>query len=80
MSRDVNEMMELPFEKFIEAVSRKVEVKVGLSADDLPDIAFDDFYPGERATFGDYKSAIAECAVYLLESAGYPLDEENDNA
>lgn len=77
MSRDVNEVIELPLDKFVEAVSRKVEAKVGLSADDLPDIDFVGFYPGERATFGVYKAAIADCVIALLEESGYPLEDED---
>jgi hypothetical protein len=77
MSRDVNEIIELPMDKFVEAVSRKVEVKVGLAAEDLPDIDFAGFYPGKRATFGSYREAIAECALALLEASGYPLEEED---
>ena len=33
------------------------------------------FYPGERATFGDYKEAVRACMIEVLENAGYPLEE-----
>jgi hypothetical protein len=77
MSRDVNEVLSVPFSKFYVAVARKVEAKCGLSPDDLPDVDFRGFYPGERATFGVYKAAIADCVIALLEEAGYPLEDED---
>jgi hypothetical protein len=75
--RDVNEVLSVPFSKFYVAVARKVEATCGLTPDDLPDVDFRGFYPGERATFGDYRHAIAECALSVLESAGYPLGDED---
>ena len=40
MSRDTNEVLEVPFSKFYVAVARKVEAKCGLTPDDLPDVDF----------------------------------------
>lgn len=77
MSRDVNEVLSVPFSKFYVAVARKVEAKCGLTPDDLPDVDFRGFYPGERATFGDYRNAIAECALAVLDEAGYPFSDED---
>ena len=77
MSRDANEVLSVPFSKFYVAVARKVEAKCGLTPDDLPDVDFRGFYPGERATFGDYRSAIAECALAVLDEAGYPFSDED---
>ena len=75
MSRDTNEIVEVPFSKFYVAVARRVESKCGLLPDDLPDVDFRGFYPGERATFGDYKEAVRACMIEVLENAGYPLEE-----
>ena len=55
MSRDVNEVLSVPFSKFYVAVARKVEGACGLTPDDLPDVDFRGFYPGEKATIGDYR-------------------------
>ena len=76
MSRDVNEVLSVPFSKFYVAVARKVEGACGLTPDDLPDVDFRGFYPGEKATIGDYRNAIAECALAVLDEAGYPLSNE----
>ena len=78
MSRDANEILSVPFEKFHAAVSRRVEGACGLSADDLPDVDFQAYYPGESAQVGVYRAAIRDCVEAVLESAGYPLSEEGE--
>lgn len=69
----------VPFSKFYVAVARKVEAKCGLTPDDLPDIDFRAFYP-ESGTISDYRAAVADCVMAVLEGAGYPLlDEEYES-
>lgn len=38
--QDAEQPISVPFEQFIRAVSRSVERRIGLSADDLPDFGF----------------------------------------
>lgn len=74
------DMIELPFERWLKAVDRKVVGTCGLSIEDLPDANFQDFYPGEKASFGDYKDAVKDCADHVIRYAGGSmlLQEEED--
>ena len=77
MDKDFSEFVSVPFTKFYVAVARRVEGACGLTPDDLPDVDFRGFYPGEKATLDDYRNAIAECALAVLDEAGYPLGNED---
>lgn len=65
-----DDIIEVPFEKFLVAVNRKVEGICGLGTDDLPDVDFGEFYPGESAKFIEYKEAVRDCANHVVRYAG----------
>lgn len=80
--QDAEQPISVSFEQFIRAVSRSVERRIGLSADDLPDFGFDEFYPGDSAYLSEYREAVRECSTALIANAGYPTMsfEDDDNA
>lgn len=64
------DIIEVPFEKWLRAVDRKVLGTCGLGIEDLPDADFQEFYPGEKASFGEYKDAVKDCADHVIRYAG----------
>ena len=52
------------FQQWKRQVDRCIEARIGLSSDDLPDVAYRDMF--------DYGDSPDEAAVAALEEAGFP--------
>lgn len=63
-------------EAFIKALDLKVSSICGMGPDDLPDVVMIDDYYHEGMSLRSFNAAVKECALVILEEAGYdPSDE-----
>lgn len=60
---------------FISQVDSYCQNTCGLSYHDLPDTVFIDDFWYEQMSESEFKGAVADCAMEILENAGYTAEE-----